>query len=42
MKEKKNSNKGAIILVVCGILTIALMVGCIFFPEQIFGMFLNQ
>ena len=41
MKAKKNKNVGAIVLVVCGILTVLLMIGCIFFPDQIFG-FLAQ
>jgi len=35
-------NKGAIVLVICGVLTVILMVACIFFPDQVFGMFLNN
>lgn len=45
MKTKKssgNNNAGAIVLIVCGVLTVLLMVGCIFFPDEIFGMFLNK
>jgi len=38
MKEKKGNNKGAIILLVCGFLTLLLIVGCVFFPDQIFGL----
>lgn len=38
MKEK-NSNLGLITLIVCGILTIAIVVACVFFPEKVFGLF---
>lgn len=41
-KDKGNTNTGAMVLIVCGVLTIALMIGCIFFPDEIFGMFLNK
>lgn len=41
-KNKDNTNTGAIVLVVCGVIAIALMVGCVFFPDEIFGMFLNK
>ena len=37
-EPKQESNKGLTILIICGILAIALMVGCIFFPEQLFGL----
>lgn len=36
-KKEKNKNTGLITLIVCGLLALALMVGCIFFPEQLFG-----
>ena len=39
MGEKKNSNVGIITLIICGIITVALIVGCVFFPEQLFGIF---
>ncbi len=42
MKEQtKESKKGIIALVVCGILTIAIIVACVFFPDEIFGIFLK-
>ena len=37
--QKKESNKGLIALIVCGLLALALMIGCIFFPEELFGLF---
>jgi len=40
--SKGNNNTGAIVLIVCGVLTILLMIGCIFFPDEIFGMFINK
>lgn len=30
-------NKGVIILMVCGIIAVALIVGCVFFPDVLFG-----
>lgn len=38
-KKEKNQNTGLIALLVCGVLAIALIVGCVFFPEQLFGLF---
>ena len=40
-KKEKNSNTGLIALIVCGIITVAIIVGCIFFPDEIFGIFLK-
>lgn len=40
-KKEKNSNGGLIALVVCGGIAIALIVGCVFFPDEIFGMFIK-
>lgn len=40
-KKESNSNAGLITLIVCGILAIALIVGCVFFPDVIFGLFLK-
>lgn len=37
-KNKGNSNTGATILIVCGIIAVILIVACIFFPEQLFGL----
>ena len=40
-KKEKDSKKGLIALIVCGILSIALAVACIFFPKEFFGLFMN-
>lgn len=37
-KKETNSNTGLTILIICGVLALALIVGCIFFPDEIFGM----
>lgn len=39
-KEGKNSYKGLITLMICGILTLALIIGCVFFPDELFGLFM--
>ena len=39
MKKEKNSNKGLVALIVCGVLTITIIVACLFFPEEFFGLF---
>lgn len=40
-KQKEiSSNKGLIILMICGVLAVALIVACVFFPDVIFGMFM--
>lgn len=44
MKEKetkKNSNAGLITLVICGLVTVAIIVACVFFPDEVFGIFLK-
>lgn len=38
-KKNNNPNTGVTILVICGLLAVALIVGCVFFPDVIFGMF---
>ena len=39
-KEKKtNSNAGLIALFICGLLAVGLIIGCVFFPDELFGMF---
>ena len=38
-KQNDNGNKGLFTLIVCGVLALALIVACIFFPEQFFGLF---
>ncbi len=40
MKENKEGKTGIIILIICGILTLALIIGCVFFPDKIFGLFM--
>ncbi len=37
MKEKTNKNKGLITLLICGIITVGIIIACVFFPDQIFG-----
>lgn len=39
MKKEKNSNVGLIILAICGVVAMALIIACVFFPEAIFGLF---
>ena len=41
VKKNKESNKGLVALIVCGVLSIALAVACIFFPEEFFGLFIK-
>ena len=40
-KEGEKNNKGMIALIICIILTVAIVVGCVFFPDEIFGIFLK-
>lgn len=42
-KKNKNEspNKGLTALIICGILSLAIIIGCVFFPEEIFGIFLK-
>ena len=35
-----STNKGVIILMICGIIAVALIVTCVFFPEVLFGLFM--
>lgn len=35
-----STNKGVIILMVCGIIAVALIVACVFFPDVLFGLFM--
>ncbi len=39
MKKESNKHGGVIALAICGVLTIAIIIACIFFPEQVFGLF---
>lgn len=38
-KKEKNQNAGLITLLICGVVAILLIIGCVFFPQQIFGLF---
>ncbi len=42
MKKEKKGNKGLVILIICGVLALALIIACVFFPEQFFGPFLKK
>ena len=39
MNNKENNNKGLKMLIICGIITLAIIIICVFFPEQFFGLF---
>ena len=41
-KAKNGENTGLITLFVCGILAMAIIVGCVFFSDEIFGIILNK
>lgn len=38
-QKAKNQNTGLTILLICGVIAVALIVGCVFFPDEIFGIF---
>lgn len=38
---KNNNNKGLLILAICGVIAVALIIACVFFPDEIFGIFLK-
>lgn len=38
-KKGENTNTGLVILMVCGLLAVAMIIACVFFPDTIFGMF---
>ena len=38
MQKKKNGNIGIKILIGCGVLAVLLIIGCVFFPNVIFGL----
>ena len=40
-KKEKNSNGGLITLIVCGSIALALIIACVFFPDQLFGIFFD-
>lgn len=39
MKKESKMHGGIIALIICSILTICIIAACIFFPEQVFGLF---
>ncbi len=39
MNNKGNNNKGLKTLIICGIITVAIIIICVCFPEQFFGLF---
>ena len=39
--KKQENNKGIKILAICGIIALILMIICIFFPDEFFGLFLK-
>ena len=39
--KTKNSKVGLITLIICGIITIGIIVACVFFPNEIFGIFVK-
>lgn len=40
-KVEKNSNGGLIALLICGGLAVALIIACVFFPDVLFGLFMQ-
>ena len=36
-KKEVKTSSGVIILMLCGVFAVALIIACVFFPEQIFG-----
>lgn len=40
-KKEGNSNSGLVALIICGGIALALIVWCVFFPDQIFGLFIK-
>ena len=40
-KKEMNSHKGLVILMICGAIAVALIIGCVFFPDELFGFLLS-
>lgn len=40
-QQNKKKNTGALILMFCGAIAVALIIGCVFFSEELFGLFLK-
>jgi len=40
-KKELSTHKGLIILMVCGVIAVALIIGCVFFPDELFGFLLS-
>ena len=41
-QKAKNQNTGLTILLICGVIAVALIVGRVFFPDEIFGIFFKN
>ena len=39
-QKEMTTNKGLVILMVCGVIAVAMIIACVFFPDQIFGLFM--
>lgn len=39
--KKADNNKGLLVLLICGVIALALIIACVFFPDEIFGLFLK-
>ena len=40
-KKELSSHKGLIILMICGVIAVGLIIGCVFFQEEFFGFLLS-
>ena len=40
-KKEMSSNKGLVILMICGLIAVSLIIGCVFFPKELFGFILS-
>lgn len=43
MENKKDTgaHKGLVVLMICGVIAVALIIACVFFPEEFFGLFFS-
>lgn len=39
VEQEKTSKKGMVTVIICGLISVALIVACVFFPEEFFGLF---
>ena len=40
-KKELSTHKGLIILMICGVIAVGLIIGCVFFPNELFGFLLS-